>query len=250
RRSHAGKVDVVAAPLFPRYLFVAIDLESQRWRSIWSTFGVAQLVCRGGRPAPLAAEIIAELRSREDEGGLIRLGRSFRPGERVRVVGGVFADQLAMFDSMGDGERVAVLLDLLGRKVRAVVNINHGKIVRALVAGCLIPAGRERLRVKLQGKRVLVTGADGFIGSHLTEHLVRLGADVRAFVFYNSFNSWGWLDEAEPLIQKSIDVVAGDVRDPHGVRAAMAGCDVVMHLAALIGIPYSYHSPDAYVDTN
>lgn len=124
RRSHAGKVDVVAAPLFPRYLFVAIDLESQRWRSIWSTFGVAQLVCRGGRPAPLAAEIIAELRSREDEGGLIRLGRSFRPGERVRVVGGVFADQLAMFDSMGDGERVAVLLDLLGRKVWAVVNIN------------------------------------------------------------------------------------------------------------------------------
>lgn len=104
--------------------------------------------------------------------------------------------------------------------------------------------------MKLQGKRVLVTGADGFIGSHLTEHLVRLGADVRAFVFYNSFNSWGWLDEAEPLIQKSIDVVAGDVRDPHGVRAAMAGCDVVMHLAALIGIPYSYHSPDAYVDTN
>ena len=104
--------------------------------------------------------------------------------------------------------------------------------------------------MKLEGKRVLVTGADGFIGSHLTEHLVRLGADVRAFVFYNSFNSWGWLDEAEPQIQKSIDVFAGDIRDPHGVRTAMAGCDVVMHLAALIGIPYSYHSPDAYVDTN
>ena len=104
--------------------------------------------------------------------------------------------------------------------------------------------------MKLQGKRVLVTGADGFIGSHLTEHLVRSGADVRAFVFYNSFNSWGWLDEAEPQIQKSIDVFAGDIRDPHGVRTAMAGCDVVMHLAALIGIPYSYHSPDAYVDTN
>jgi NAD dependent epimerase/dehydratase len=104
--------------------------------------------------------------------------------------------------------------------------------------------------VKLEGKRILVTGADGFIGSHLTEYLVGLGANVRAFVFYNSFNSWGWLDEAEPRIQKSIDVFAGDIRDPHGVRTAMRGCDVVMHLAALIGIPYSYHSPDAYVDTN
>lgn len=104
--------------------------------------------------------------------------------------------------------------------------------------------------MKLQGKRVLVTGADGFIGSHLTEHLVRLGANVRAFVFYNSFNSWGWLDETERQIQKSIDVFAGDIRDPHGVRVAMQDCDVVMHLAALIAIPYSYHSPDAYVDTN
>jgi len=105
-------------------------------------------------------------------------------------------------------------------------------------------------RVKLEGKRVLVTGADGFIGSHLTEHLVRLGVNVRAFVLYNSFNSWGWLDETDPQIQKSIDVFAGDIRDPHGVRTAMRGCDVVMHLAALIAIPYSYHSPDAYVDTN
>jgi transcriptional antiterminator RfaH len=124
RRSHAGKIDMVAAPLFPRYLFVAIDLDSQRWRSIYSTFGVAQLVCHGERPAPLADEIIAELRSREDERGLIRLGSAFRPGERVRVLGGAFADHFGMFDSMGDGERVAVLLDLLGRKVRAVMNIN------------------------------------------------------------------------------------------------------------------------------
>ena len=124
RRSHAGKIDMVAAPLFPRYLFIAIDLDSQRWRSIHSTFGVAQLVCRGDRPAPLADEIIAELRGREDERGLIRLGSVFRPGERVRVVGGAFADHLGMFDSMGDGERVAVLLDLLGRKVRAVMKIN------------------------------------------------------------------------------------------------------------------------------
>ena len=104
--------------------------------------------------------------------------------------------------------------------------------------------------MKLQGKKILVTGADGFIGSHLTEHLVRAGADVRAFVYYNSFNSWGWLDEADDRIKNSLDVFAGDIRDPHGVRTAMKGCDVVMHLAALIAIPYSYHSPDTYVDTN
>jgi NAD dependent epimerase/dehydratase len=104
--------------------------------------------------------------------------------------------------------------------------------------------------MNLRGKKVLVTGADGFIGSHLTEHLVQLGADVRAFVCYNSFNSWGWLDEADERIKQSLDVFAGDIRDPHGVRTAMQGCDVVLHLAALIAIPYSYHSPDTYVDTN
>jgi NAD dependent epimerase/dehydratase len=104
--------------------------------------------------------------------------------------------------------------------------------------------------MKLNGKTVLVTGADGFIGSHLTEHLVALGANVRAFVYYNSFNSWGWLDESDEHVKHSIDVFAGDIRDPHGVRTAMQGCDVVMHLAALIAIPYSYHSPDTYVDTN
>lgn len=104
--------------------------------------------------------------------------------------------------------------------------------------------------MQLQGKKILVTGADGFIGSHLTEELVRRNCDVRAFVLYNSFNSWGWLDHAEPEIQKSLDVFSGDIRDPHGVREAMKGCDVVLHLAALIAIPYSYHSPDTYVDTN
>lgn len=104
--------------------------------------------------------------------------------------------------------------------------------------------------MKLRGKRVLVTGADGFIGSHLTEALVAYGCDVRAFVLYNSFNSWGWLDHVPDDVRRSIDVFAGDVRDPHGVRKAMEGCDVVMHLAALIAIPYSYHSPDTYVDTN
>lgn len=98
--------------------------------------------------------------------------------------------------------------------------------------------------------KILVTGADGFIGSHLTEELVRRGHDVRAFVLYNSFNSWGWLDHADPDIKKSLDVFAGDVRDPYGVKTAMNGCDIVLHLAALIAIPYSYHSPDTYVDTN
>ena len=98
--------------------------------------------------------------------------------------------------------------------------------------------------------KVLVTGADGFIGSHLVEALVARGIDVRAFVFYNSFNSWGWLDRADPALRKDLDVFAGDIRDPHGVRSAMQGCDAVLHLAALIAIPFSYHSPDSYVDTN
>lgn len=99
-------------------------------------------------------------------------------------------------------------------------------------------------------KRILITGADGFIGSHLTEALVRQGQKVRAFVFYNSFNSWGWLDHAPADIRDKLDVFAGDIRDPHGVKEAMAECDAVLHLAALIAIPYSYTSPDTYVDTN
>lgn len=98
--------------------------------------------------------------------------------------------------------------------------------------------------------KILVTGSDGFIGSHLTEELVRLGHDVRAFVLYNSFNSWGWLDNCSPEVKGKFEVFTGDVRDPNGVRTAMRGCDVVLHLAALIAIPYSYHSPDTYVDTN
>ena len=104
--------------------------------------------------------------------------------------------------------------------------------------------------MNLKNKKILVTGADGFIGSHLTEELVRQGHDVRAFVLYNSFNSWGWLDHSDPGIKESLDIFSGDIRDPHGVREAMKGCDVVLHLAALIAIPYSYHSPDTYVDTN
>ncbi len=104
--------------------------------------------------------------------------------------------------------------------------------------------------MKLEGKKVLVTGADGFIGSHLVEELVRTGCQVRAFVFYNSFNSWGWLDTLDQSVKDSLEVVTGDIRDPYGMRKAVSGCDVIFHLAALIGIPYSYHSPDNYVDTN
>ncbi len=102
----------------------------------------------------------------------------------------------------------------------------------------------------LSGRRVLVTGSDGFIGSHLTETLLDHGCDVRAFVYYNSFNSWGWLDTLPAERRTALDIFAGDVRDPNGVREACKGVDVVFHLAALIGIPFSYHSPDSYVDTN
>lgn len=99
-------------------------------------------------------------------------------------------------------------------------------------------------------KKFLVTGADGFIGSHLTEELVKQGYQVRAFALYNSFNTWGWLDTLPNEIMDNIEVFTGDVRDPNGVKEAMKGCDAVFHLAALIAIPFSYHSPDTYVDTN
>ncbi|MBI5141405.1 MAG: SDR family NAD(P)-dependent oxidoreductase [Nitrospirae bacterium] len=98
--------------------------------------------------------------------------------------------------------------------------------------------------------KILVTGADGFIGSHLTEALVRNGHDVRAFVQYNSFSSWGWLDDCAQDVKGKFEVFPGDVRDPHGIKTAMQNCDAVLHLAALIAIPYSYHSPDTYIDTN
>ncbi len=99
-------------------------------------------------------------------------------------------------------------------------------------------------------KKILVTGADGFIGSHLTEELLRKGYDVKAFTYYNSFNSWGWLDTLSKPLLDEIEVFSGDIRDPNGVREAMKGVDEVFHLAALIAIPFSYHSPDSYVDTN
>lgn len=99
-------------------------------------------------------------------------------------------------------------------------------------------------------QKVLITGADGFIGSHLTEQLVRQGYDVRAFVYYNSFSSWGWLDQSPEEIKSQLDVFAGDIRDTYGVREAMKGCTHVLNLASLIAIPYSYHSPATYIDTN
>ena len=101
-----------------------------------------------------------------------------------------------------------------------------------------------------KNKKVLVTGADGFIGSHLVEQLVEKGVNVRAFAYYNSFNSWGWMDSFSKAMLDKIDVFTGDIRDSNGVMEASQGVDVVFHLAALIGIPFSYHSPESYVDTN
>ena len=98
--------------------------------------------------------------------------------------------------------------------------------------------------------KVLVTGADGFIGSHLTEALVRKGYDVKAFTYYNSFGTWGWLDSVPKEIKDNIEIFQGDIRDPNGVRTAVKGVDEIFHLAALIAIPFSYYSPDSYVDTN
>lgn len=99
-------------------------------------------------------------------------------------------------------------------------------------------------------KKILVTGSDGFIGSHLTEELVKEGYQVKAFVYYNSFNTWGWLDTLPSDVMKNVEIFQGDVRDPNGVKEAMKGTAAVFHLAALIAIPFSYHSPDTYVDTN
>jgi len=106
--------------------------------------------------------------------------------------------------------------------------------------------------MELSNKKVLVTGAGGFIGSHLVEAVVRKGCKVRAFVHYNSFNSWGWMDYLNQAkdIKNYIEIFSGDVRDPYGVKKAMRDIDIVFHLAALIGIPYSYNSPESYVDTN
>jgi transcriptional antiterminator RfaH len=124
RRRHARRIETVAAPLFPRYLFVAVDLAAQRWRSIFSTVGVSRLVCNGDEPSALPDGIVEALRCCEDAGGFIKLDQRprFRPGETVRVLDGAFSACLGLFEGMADRERVAILLDLLGRKVRVVLD--------------------------------------------------------------------------------------------------------------------------------
>jgi len=126
RRRHARRVDIAASPLFPRYMFVAIDLLQQRWRAIRSTVGVTNLVYSGDEPAPVAADVISRLKQREDSAGFVQLDLAprFSAGDAVRVVGGAFSDCLGLFESMTDSERVLVLLDLLGRKVRVTMNMD------------------------------------------------------------------------------------------------------------------------------
>ncbi len=124
RRRHARKTEIVAAPLFPRYVFVAIDIATRQWRSIQSTFGVSRLVCNGDRPAAISSWVIDQLRGREDSSGYVQLRpmARFAHGEKVRIVEGVFSECLGLFEDMTDRERVIVLLDLLGRKVRVVLD--------------------------------------------------------------------------------------------------------------------------------
>jgi transcriptional antiterminator RfaH len=124
RRRHARRVETVAAPLFPRYLFVTIDMTVQRWRSIYSTIGVSRLVCTGDTPTSVADEIVTTLRQREDAAGFVTLDRGprFRVGDKIRVVYGAFTDCLGLYDGMPDRDRVAILLDLLGRKVRVLID--------------------------------------------------------------------------------------------------------------------------------
>lgn len=124
RRRHARRIEIVSAPLFPRYVFVLVDRAKQRWRAISSTFGVAHLVCHGDEPAVVPDKVIAELQEREDSQGLVNLDSPmFIPGAKVRVRSGAFGDSLGLFEGMTDRERVAVLLDLLGRKVRVVMGV-------------------------------------------------------------------------------------------------------------------------------
>jgi len=124
RRRHARRIENVAAPLFPRYLFVAVDLTAQRWRSIYSTIGVTRLVCNGDEPTPVPTGIVEALKSREDASGFIKLEYRppFRAGDKVRVLDGALSSCLGLFEGMAERERVAILLDLLGRKVRVVLD--------------------------------------------------------------------------------------------------------------------------------
>jgi transcriptional antiterminator RfaH len=124
RRRHARRVETVSAPLFPCYLFVAVDIATQRWRSIHSTIGVTNLVCQGEVPIAVADDIVEQLRSRQDERGYIKLDVKprFVPGDRIRVLDGVFSTCLGSFEGVTEKERVAILLDLLGRKVKVVID--------------------------------------------------------------------------------------------------------------------------------
>ncbi len=124
RRRHARRIETVMAPLFPRYLFVAIDLDAQRWRSIYSTVGVSRLVCNGDEPTPVPSGVVEGLRDREDANGFIKLERrpAFHAGDKIRVLDGAFSSCLGLFECMAERERVAILLDLLGRKVRVVLD--------------------------------------------------------------------------------------------------------------------------------
>lgn len=124
RRSHARKIEKVAAPLFPRYLFVKVDTASQRWRSIQSTFGVSHLILNGTAPAAVDPKVLGSLKAREDESGFVKLDRrpSFSLGDKVRILAGAFADNFGLFDGLGDRDRIAILLDLLGRKVRVSID--------------------------------------------------------------------------------------------------------------------------------
>lgn len=123
RRRHARRIETVAAPLFPRYLFVAIDMSVQPWRGIHSTFGVNHLVCNGDEPASVPGGVVENLQQRQDERGFVQLSLPprFAPGDKIRVLDGVFTACSGLFEKMTDSERVAVLLDLLGRKVRVVL---------------------------------------------------------------------------------------------------------------------------------
>jgi transcriptional antiterminator RfaH len=125
KRRHARRIDIVPAPLFPRYLFVGIDLGTQRWRSIFSTLGVSRLVCNGDLPTPIAEQVIHGLKAREDTDGYVRLAfrPTFQAGDKIRVLDGAFADCLGLYEGMRDSDRVAILLDLLGRKVRVTVDV-------------------------------------------------------------------------------------------------------------------------------
>ena len=130
RRSHARKIERIAAPLFPRYMFVRIDIAAQRWRSIQSTFGVSHLLFNGDEPAAVRNEIVERLKEREGSDGLIQLDRrdAFAVGDKVRVLAGAFTDSLGLFEGLADRDRVAILLDFLGRKVRVSINVDFLKV--------------------------------------------------------------------------------------------------------------------------